>query len=308
MPSAWCGVVGLKPTFSLVPYTGIVGGETTIDHTGPMARTTEQVALMLEVIAGKDPLDPRQGEIPVDNYTQALDGKVEGLRIGIVKEGFGLKVSQREVDDTVRKALKEVAKLKIETAEVSIPVHDSIVHPIYQGINTEGGGVLLRDLGRTYGWQGFYHTSLGEALGKGLKTNANDLSPDTKFVMLVGTYLSDYYHGRLYGKAQNLRKSMRDSYDEALKEFDVLAMPTVPVLPFKHDPSQSWVDRIAKGDQISLNTEPFNGTGHPAISVPCGKVNGLPVGLMLIGKHFHDATLLKIDSLVKTRFEEVPAL
>ncbi len=294
MPSAWCGVVGLKPTFGLVPYTGIVGGENTIDHTGPMARTTEQVALMLEVIAGKDDLDPRQGEVPVEDYTKALDGKVEGLRIGVVKEGFGLEASQKEVDDAVRKALRELAKLKVETREVSIPMHNTTVHPIYQGINTEGGGVLLRDQGRTYGWEGFYHTSLAEALGRNLKTNANDLSPDTKFVMLVGTYLSDYYQGRLYGKAQNLRKTMRDTYDEALKEFDALAMPTVPVLPFKYDPDSSWVDRIARNDQISLNTGPFNATGHPALSVPCGKVNGLPVGLMLIGKHFQDATLLKI--------------
>ena len=303
-PASWCGVVGLKPTFGLVPYTGIVGGENTLDHVGPLARSVEQVARMLEVIAGKDPLDPKQGDIPTESYTDALDGGVDGLRIGVVKESFGRKVAQPEVDSAVRKALSEMSKLKIETTEISIPVHAHDALAIYQGISVEGGGALLRDRGRSYGWQGFYNASLNEAFGKGLQTNANDMTHEAKLLVLAATYLSDYYHGRLYAKGQNLRRFLQSKYDEALEEFDVLAMPTVVVLPFENDPGLDWKERVARDyNHITLNTCPFNATGHPAISIPCGKVKGLPVGLMLVSKHFQEAILLKIADAFEKNFD-----
>ena len=154
IPAAWCGTVGLKPTFGLVPYTGIVGGETGFDHVGPMARSTEQVALMLEVIAGKDPLDPRQNEVPVQNYTGALDGRVEGLRLGVVKEGFGLRASEKEVDAAVRKAIGELAELGMKTSEISVPAHKSAM-AIYRGAMSEGVAALLRANGLGYHWQGY---------------------------------------------------------------------------------------------------------------------------------------------------------
>lgn len=303
-PASWCGVVGLKATFGLVPYTGIVGGESTLDHVGPMARSAGQVARMLEVIAGKDGLDPKQGEIPTENYTEALDGKVEGLRIGVVKEGFEREVGQQEVNTAVRKALSEISGLKIETKEISLPIHARDALAIYQGISVEGGGAILRDRGRTYGWQGFYNAGMNEAFGKGLQTNANDMTHEAKLLVLSATYLSSYYHGRMYAKGQNLRNFLRSKYDEALEEFDVLAMPTMVILPFENDPSLDWRERVARDyNHITLNTCPFNATGHPAISIPCGKVNGLPVGLMLIGKHFQEATLLKIADAFEKNFD-----
>ena len=292
IPAAWCGVVGLKPTFGLVPYTGIVGGETTIDHVGPMARSTEQVALMLEVIAGKDPLDPRQGEVAVQDYTSALGGNLDGLRIGVLKEGFGLTESEESVDSSVHKAVGELVKLGVAVEEISIPEHSTA------GIISAGMSEGVAHLYRTNGLgdlsQGYYQTSLAETLGRALKAQADDLPSQFKLVLLMGTYLSEHYHGRMYTKAMNLRSGLRASYDAALKNVDILVMPTLPMRAVKYDPEQDLPTRLRDVPGNTHNTSPFNVTGHPAISVPCAKVDGLPVGMMLVSKHFNDAVLLKI--------------
>ena len=123
IPASWCGVVGLKPTHGLVPYTGIVGIDNTFDHAGPMSRTVADAALTLEVIAGKDPLDPRQGDVPTQAYTEALGQSVDGLRIGVLSEGFGLKESDPDVDEAVRKALAVLSELGVQTTQVSVPDH-----------------------------------------------------------------------------------------------------------------------------------------------------------------------------------------
>ena len=123
MPASWCGVVGHKPTFSLVPYTGIVGADHSLDHVGPMARTVADAALTLEVIAGPDPMDPRQQDVRVQPYTEALGLGARGLRIGVLKEGFGLPRSEDDVDEAVREALRVLNELGAETVEVSVPPH-----------------------------------------------------------------------------------------------------------------------------------------------------------------------------------------
>ena len=293
-PAAWCGVVGLKPTFGLVPYTGIVGGELGVDHVGPMARSVEEVAKMLEVIAGKDTLDPRQGgEVPVEDYTKGLDGEVKRLKVGVVKEGFGADGSEEEVEATVRKAIGELEELGMETREISIPTHSSAMS-IYSGFILEGIAALLRDHGLGYGWRGYYQVGLAETMGRALKAQANDLPANVKCYLLIGTYLSQYYFGRIHGKAQNLLPSLRAGYDSALEEVDILAMPTSPIRPFKYDPEMDWKSRVLRDYSIPDNCGPFNATGHPGISIPCGVVGGLPVGLMLIGKHFRDILLLRV--------------
>ena len=247
---------------------------------------------MLDVIAGKDGLDPRQYEVDTQDYSGALDGDVKGLRIGVVKEGFGLEASEEEVDSSVRKALDRFAELGAEVEEVSVPAHSTAMS-IYSGSTTEDAAALLRAQGFGYGWNGYYQTSLRETLGRAMKAQANDLPHGLQWTMLVGTYLSEYYSGRLHAKAQNLRPVLRAGYDTALERYDALAMPTVPMRAVKHDPADDWkalMDRIAGQ---SDNCAPFNITGHPGLSIPCGKPDGLPVGLMLIGRHFEDATLLK---------------
>ena len=292
MPASWCGVVGHKPTYGLVPYTGIVGADHTIDHVGPMARTVADAALTLEVIAGVDPLDPRQRDVRVQPYTEALGQGVRGLRVGVLKEGFGLPVSEADVDESVRNAIGILKEMGAETTEVSVPAHigSSI---ILWGIDSEGATDLFRSNGTGHGWEGLYNTDLAMALGKSQRVQSNDLPPTVKFILLCGTYVKENYHGRIYAKTQNLRRGLRDDYDKVLQQVDIIVMPTTPMKAHRHVPGRGIADTITHGWNMLDNTAPFDFTGHPAISIPCGKSDGLPVGLMLVGRHFEDATLFR---------------
>lgn len=292
IPASWCGVVGLKPTHSLVPYTGIVGVDATFDHTGPMTRTVAEAAITLEVIAGKDPLDPRQGEVPVQPYTEFLGRGVQGMRIGVVSEGFGWERSEQDVDEGVRTALGVFKDMGAQVSDISIPDHRE-TEGITWGLMAEGAAAALSTNGMGYHWQGLYNTSLIETLGKARRAQANDFTWTAKLMFLIGKYVSERYHGRFYAKAQNLRRGLRDAYDQALEQVDILAMPTTPMKAHRHDPDISIKNFIVHGWDMTQNTAPFDMTGHPAINVPCGKSNGLPVGLMLIGKRFEDGTLFQ---------------
>jgi amidase len=143
-------------------------------------------------------------------------------------------------------------------------------------------------------WKGLYNESFANALGKSLRAQAQDLPYQLKFVVLMGTYLNHAYHGRLYAKAQNQRRILQAAYDKALEQVDVLVMPTTPNKSHRYDPKRSIRELIEHGWNMLGNTAPFDMTGHPSLTVPCGKSNGLPVGLMLTGRHFEDATLLRV--------------
>ncbi len=292
IPASWCGVVGHKPTHGLVPYTGIMGIDHTFDHAGPMARTVEEAALTLDAIAGKDPLDPRQGEVPVQSYTESLGAGVDGMRIGVLAEGFGWRQSEPDVDASVRKALEVYRGLGAQLVDVSVPDHLEC-RGIIMGLMSEGYAATIRSNGMGYHWQGRYNISLAETLGKSRQAQANDFPPAVKLQLILGTYLSERYHGRVYAKAQNLRGVLRASYEKALEQADVLAMPTTAIKSIRYDPEMGFKDMMASASGNGVNTASFDMTGHPAISIPCGKSDGLPVGLMLVGKHFDDATLLR---------------
>ena len=257
IPASWCGVVGLKPTFGLVPYTGIVGVDHTIDHTGPMARTVTDVALALEVIAGKDPMDPRQGEVPVQRYTDALGGGVRGLSIGVLTEGFGWEESEPDVDVAVRKALGVFSELGAETKDVSIPAHLDAMAVLW-GVIAEGAAATIRSNGMGHHWQGLYNPSLVETLGKFRKAQANDFPPTLKMILLVGTYMAERYHGRMYAKAQNLRCVVRAGYDRVLEQVDMLALPTTPMKAHRHQPDIDMKGLVTHGLNMANNTGPFD--------------------------------------------------
>lgn len=295
IPSCWCGVYGLKPTYGLVPYTGAFPIELTLDHLGPMANSTADVALLLEVIAGKDDLDPRQYEVHTAPYTQALTGDITGLRLGIVQEGFGWPdLSTPAVDACVQQATQHFARLGAQVSTLSLPVHRDGLH-IWNAIAVEGATMLMVK-GNAMGtnWKGFYTTSLLDFYASSWHQRPNDLSETTKLVMLLGQYMQDRYHGRFYAKAQNLARSLRAAYDEALQQVDLLCMPTLPMqatlIPAPHASREEYVARAL---EMIPNTAPFDVTGHPALNVPCGMINGLPVGLMLVGRHGEDSTLLR---------------
>src|SRR5712691_6241034 len=231
IPSCWCGIYGLKPTYGLVPYTGVFPIELTLDHTGPMARTAAEVALLLEAIAGPDGLDPRQrAGRPGAAYSQALTGDVRGLRLGLVQEGFGWEgLSEPDVDAHVTAAAHAFAKLGAHVSPVSIPWHRDGMH-VWTPIAVEGATRLMV-AGNSMGtnWKGHYTTSLLDIFARGWQSRANDLSETTKLVVLLGEYMQTRYHGRYYAKAQNLARTLTAAYDEVFRTCDVLVMPTLPM-------------------------------------------------------------------------------
>jgi len=294
IPSSWSGAYGLKPTHGLVPYTGIFPIEATLDHTGPIAMTVENVALLLEVVAGKDPLDPRQYEVITKPYVNALTGDVKGLKFGIVKEGFGWKgASQEDVDSLVKAAAEKFKTLGGEVVEVSIPMHLDGIH-IWNCVATEGAlaQMVLHD-GMGLNWQGYYTTGLVDYYGRARRTLADNFSDTVKFVILLGQYMADKYFGRYYAKAQNLVPVLTKAYDDALEKVDILVMPTTPMkaTPIPENPNTAEYFGTALG--MIQNTSPFDCTHHPAMNVPCAKSDGLPVGMMLIGRHYEDDVVLR---------------
>lgn len=305
IPACWCGVYGLKPTHGLVPYTGAFPIETTIDHLGPLARSTADVATLLEVIAGEDGMDPRQYRVKPEAYTKALSGSVEGLRIGIVPEGFAWPgLSQADVDDMVMRAAGRFEQLGAVVSTVPVPMHRDGIH-IWNAIAVEGATALMLK-GNSMGtnWKGYYTTSLLDAFARGWRSRPDDLSETTKLVLLTGEYMQSRYHGRFYAKAQNLALKLKASYDAALQQVDLLVMPTLPMKATKIPaPDASREECITRALEMLPNTAPFNVTGHPAMNVPCGLSQGLPVGMMLIGKSFGESTVLRAAHAFEHSFD-----
>ena len=293
IPASYCGIYGMKPTHGLVPYTGIMPIEVTLDHTGPMTATVADNALLLEVLAGADGLDPRQTPRPAVAYTEALGQRADGLTIGIVEEGFGHANSEKDVDAKVRSAAAVFGKLGARVGEVSIPMH--LAGPaIWSPIALEGATELMMK-GNGFGtnWRGLFVTSLLDA-HSAWRHRADELSDTLKLSMLTGHYFVKHYRGHFYAKAQNLSRKLRAAYDAALASVDLLLMPTLPVkatpLPPADAPRELYVRRAF---EMIANTAPFDATGHPAMSLPCGQSDGLPIGLMLVARHGDESTIYR---------------
>jgi amidase len=291
IPAAFCGIYGMKPTYGVIPYTGVMPIESTVDHIGPMTANVHDNALMLEVMAGEDGLDPRQNSPKIEPYTKALKRGVKGLRIGVVKEGFGLPTSEKDVDAKVRAAAKRFAKLGAEVKEVSIPDH-AIGTAIWTPIALEGLQMQMM-LGNSMGfnWKGLYTTSLLKAHSN-WRQAADDLSPSLQMAMLTAQHFLNHYRGYFYAKAQNLARRLRATYDAAFAEHDLLLMPTVPMKATPIPPADASMKLyIQRALELLPNTAPFNATGHPSISAPCGMSDGLPVGMMLTARHYDESTI-----------------
>jgi amidase len=293
IPSSFCGCYGMKPTHGLVPYTGVMPIESTIDHTGPMTSTVADNALVLEVIAGADGLDPRQYDVRVDKYTSALGRGVNGLRIAIVKEGFNHPNSDSDVDQKVRSAADKFEKLGAIVQEVSVPIHldgPAIWTPIaLEGLQAQ----MMNGNGMGFNWKGMYTTSLLDAHAN-WRDRANELSRTLKVSMFIGEYFIKEYRGHFYSKSQNLARLLKKSYNKIFEKFDLLLMPTTAMkatpLPPIDAPLNLWCQRAFES---LANTAPFDVTGHPAMNVPCGLSNGLPVGMMLVGRHYEESVIYK---------------
>ncbi|XP_035676961.1 amidase-like isoform X1 [Branchiostoma floridae] len=299
IPAAWSGVVGLKPTYGLVPYTGCVPVDITLDHVGPMARTVDDVALMLEVIAGYDNgLDPRQpANLTVPEYTKQLTGDLGGIRVGLLKEGFGSESAEADVDELVRAQAHRLTSAGAVVEDMSVPLHYPDASHIYNVINEGCLETMIKGNGLGVGWKGFYPTSMLDALAKGYRTRAHDMPPTGKFTYLLYDCITTNYGNRFYAKGQNLSRMLTHAYNQALSRYDVIIMPTIPFkatkLPNK-DISTSEICKMALNFGQMSNVCPFNLTGHPALSINAGFSQGLPVGMMIVGRHFDDATVLKV--------------
>lgn len=308
LPASWSGVYGLKPSYGLVPYTGCAMIETTVDHIGPMATSTEGIAKLLTAIAGPDPLDPRQrGVIPPDyvrDYLPALNQGVAGKRIAVVMEGFGqdgrdtgFPPSEDVVDESVRAAIARLESLGAIVETVSIPMHLDALH-IWRGIMVEGTtDFMIKGGGVGTNWQGYYNTTMAQHFGRALKSRAQDLPPTVLSLLLAGEYFDRNYYKKYYAKSQNLRHLVNAAYDKVFERFDMLAMPTVPFRATEMvGPDAPMQDVVFTALNMLRNTCVADVTGHPSISIPCGMRDDLPIGLMLTGRPFEDATLISASA------------
>jgi len=293
MPASFTGVVGMKPTYGLVPYTGVAPIEPMFDHVGPMTATVADNALLLQVIAGADGLDPRQGGVVTQHYVDEMNRGVAGLRIGVLKEGFGHANGEADVEAKVRAAAKQLEWLGATVTEISIPEH--LVGPaIWAPIALEGlTHTLLEGSGFGIGRDDVYPTSFMQHL-HARRGNLGELPQHILLMMLTGEIVNLKRGHSLYGKAVNLARELRGKYDQALQQVDMLLMPTTPMKatplpPADADLALTW----QRASEMFGNTCPFDVTHHPAISLPCGMSDGLPVGLMLVGRHFDEGTLYR---------------
>ncbi len=294
VPSAFCGIVGLKPSWGLVPFTGIFPLEMTIDHVGPMARTVHDCALMLETLAGPDGLDPRQhAALQRQPYTTLLQAGGKGLRIGIVKEGFGLPDGEKDVDALVLDAAHRFEQTGAVVSTVSIPVHTTLAMDCLNLVSAAMSPVARNAMGLN--WKGHYQIDLAEFYVKHRQERAALFPPEVKLWLLLERMLDRSSDGLYYERAQNAALTVRAAYDQVLEsQVDVLVMPTVAARPPKLPPvNVDFATSMKLSDGAALNTSQFDLTGHPALSVPCGKLDGLPIGMMIVGRLGGDATVLR---------------
>ena len=294
MPAAYCGCYGLKRTHGLVPYTGVMPIETTIDHTGPMTQNVRDNAVMLQAIAGADGLDPRQYEPQVDDYTGAIGRGAGGLRIGMVKEGFGHANSEADVDAKVRAGAELLRRLGATVDEVSIPAHlngPAIWTPIaLEGLTNQ----MMLGNGMGTGWKGMYTTSL-------LDFHANLAKPRGR---AVGHPQDLHVHGAVLPQAPP-RALLREGAEPRAPaprrvRQDVRRLrPPPDADPPGQGNAASAPRRLARPctasarSRCSRTPAPFDVTGHPAMSIPCGMGDGLPVGLMLVAARWREATIYR---------------
>lgn len=293
IPSSFCGCYGMKPTHGLVPYTGVFPIERTIDTVGPITANVADNALLLEVLAGADGLDPRQYQPTTHAYTEALGQSVGGLKIGVVSEGFDRPESEPEVDASVRRAADRLRSLGAEVGDVSIPGHLQ-APACWTAIAVEG----LQDLmmhGNAAGTnaRGLYQPALTDYFAN-WRSRADELSKSLKVCMFLGEYFQTYYRGRFYGKAQNLSRRLRAEYGKRFAEYDLLLMPTLPVKAPPLPPADAPIDLyVQRAFEMVGNTCVFNLLGYPAMSLPCGLSEGLPVGMMLVADYYREPTIYR---------------
>lgn len=270
IPAALCGIVGLKPTYGRVSRAGVLPLAWSLDHAGPMTRTVADAALLLKVLAGYDPRDPTTSVLPVADYPAALEAPVKGLRVGLLREDF-LATSDREVLGLVAAALKALEGLGCAIQEVSLPHTKYVPAASYAIIAAEAMA---------------FHEPL-------LKRHAAEYAPDVRQRLLTGQFLL----ATQYLKGQRVRRLLCRDVEEAFTRVDCLLAPTLPVAapPLEAERVTINGEGHARRQAFLRYTRPFNLTGHPVVSVPCGFTGeGLPVGMQIVGRPFDEVTILRL--------------
>jgi len=287
-PASFCGIVGMKPTYGLVSRYGAVAYASSLDQIGPMTKNVTDCALVLQEIAGQDPLDSTSVGYMPPNYRKALVNDIKGLRIGIPKEYFvaGLEPG---VKKAVEAAIAKLEELGAVCKEVSLPHTEYALAAYYIISPAEASSNLAKFDGVSYG---FRNTAASDVMEMYMKTRREGFGPEVKRRIMLGTYaLSAGYYDAYYLKALKVRTLVKQDFARAFEHVDVLAAPTAPMVAFKlgeriEDPLAMYL--------IDTFTIPVNMAGVPGISIPCGLSEGMPVGLQLIGKPFSEALLFRV--------------
>ena len=289
-PAACCGVVGLKPSYGRVSRYGLLAFASSLDQIGPFARTVADAALTLSVLAGADPCDATTAQQPVPDFAAALNGNVNGIRIGVPR-AFVTDGVDEQVRRAYHAALETLRPGGATLVDIELP-HAQYAIPVYYLICTaEASSNLARYDGVKYGYRAAAERdSLKEMYSR---TRDEGFGPEVKRRIMLGTYvLSAGYYDAFYLKALQVRTLLRRDYDHAFERVDVVAMPTMPTPPFKLGEKVSDPLQMYLGDIFTVSA---NLAGLPGISVPCGfSSDGLPIGLQLMGRMFDEATLLRV--------------
>lgn len=286
-PAAYCGVVGLKPTYGLVSRYGLVAFASSFDQIGPVTKNVEDAAYVLQAIAGYDEQDSTSAKVDIPQYKDYLTGEIRGLKVAVPKEMFGEGINA-EVRAQVQKALDELEKLGAVCEEVSLPHVDYAVATYCVLASAEASSNLARFDGVRYGMR----QSDTNLIQMYKNTRSEGFGPEVKRRIMLGTYaLSSGYYDAYYVKAQKVRTLIRQDFEQVFANYDVIVGPTTPTVAFRlgeqvNDPLTLYANDVC--------TVPVNLAGLPAISVPCGLSEGLPVGLQIIGKAFDEKTILRV--------------
>ncbi|MGZ4830347.1 MAG: Asp-tRNA(Asn)/Glu-tRNA(Gln) amidotransferase subunit GatA [Candidatus Angelobacter sp.] len=293
-PASFCGVVGLMPTYGRVSRYGLIAFASSLDHIGPLTKTVKDAAILLRVIAGRDPLDSTSADVPVPDYEADLAKPMRGLKIGVPKEYFG-----EGLDAEVRAAVEAgIARLRsagCEIVPISLP-HTPYAVPTYYLIATaEASANLARFDGVRYGFRAKNTRTLSQMYRK---SRDEGFGTEVKRRIMLGTYaLSSGYYDAYYLKAQRVRTLLTRDFEEAFQKVDAIVTPTAPTPAFKlgekaDDPLSMYL--------ADIYTVTADLAGVPGISVPCGQTqSGLPIGLQVLGRHFDESTVLRVAAAVE---------
>jgi len=296
-PAGFCGVTGLKPTYGRVSRFGLVAFASSLDQIGPITKSVADAAILMNVIGGKDRQDSTSADVPMPDFTQALDRDIKGMRLGIPKEYFNGGM-QPEVEKAVQDSIRTLESLGMKTVEVSLPHLNYAVSAYYIIACAEASTNLSRYDGVKYGYRSLNSENLTNMYEN---TREEGFGEEVKRRIILGTFvLSSGYYDAYYLKAQKVRTLIKQDFENALEECDVIISPVTPYPAFKlgeklDDPLQMYLADIYT---ISANL-----AGIPAMAIPCGFVGeaNLPVGLQLMGKHFDEANLIAVGQ----KFQQV---